>query len=990
MADKKVSQLTALTGANTAAGDLLYIVDVSEPVAADQSKKITLTEFQAAPVSAGTANGVAYLNASKVLTTGSALVFDGTNLGVGTNAPTWAIVARSASGGGIQIENSSDSNRGGRLTATGSASSGVFFISSTSSGYPLAFGIDGTEQMRLTSTHLEVKGNLGIGTNLPGAKIETSTARAATITSAIFSETGTGAVNDVNKLTLRVQNTLGGATGGAGIGAVLEASASNKTGLSLYYDSGSGTQTEGARLDSSGNLGLGVTPSGSFKLEVANGDASIYGVTVGRGAGAVATNTAVGASALAANTSGEFNVAMGVSALENSTANSNTAVGYQAGLANTTGANLAVFGVQAGYSNTTGFYNSFFGSNSGRSNTTGGNNTAVGSAALYSNTTSSNNTAIGSNALYSNTTASSNTAVGYQAGYSNQTSSFNTLVGYQAGYSQTANGSLAIGYQAGYNTTTGLNTVVGRYQALYNNTTGSQNTVFGNEAMKENTTGSYNTALGEQALKANTTADNNTAVGYQAGYSNTTAADNTFIGRYAGYSGTTGYSNTFVGKNAGYGVITGAGNTFVGSNATSGQGAGQEVTTGSKNTILGGYNGNQGGLDIRTADNYIVLSDGDGNPRQIIDGSGNLGLGVTPSAWGGGGNLVLPSSGTLEFAGANGNITSNAYYNGGWKYAANGYAEYYAQTAGQHQWLTAASGTADDPISFTQAMTLDASGNLLVGTTSAPAKLTIGGSGANRVAMTGSTGTLYVGYDGANDALQVASNTYVTFQTGSGYAERARITSGGYFKASNTGGYDNATGTYHELLNNDASDPVVKLIHFGATDPLGMQIAFTAASPDDNTQYFLQCTDSTAVRCLIYSDGDLANHDGVYGTISDQKLKQDIVDASSQWDDIKAIRFRKYRMKTDVAANPDAPYQLGVIAQELEQTSPGLVDEHPDMEMVEVTDDEGNVTQTQQPTGTTTKTVKSSILLMKAAVALQEAMARIETLEAEVAALKGN
>jgi hypothetical protein len=146
--------------------------------------------------------------------------------------------------------------------------------------------------------------------------------------------------------------------------------------------------------------------------------------------------------------------------------------------------------------------------------------------------------------------------------------------------------------------------------------------------------------------------------------------------------------------------------------------------------------------------------------------------------------------------------------------------------------------------------------------------------------------------------------------------------------------------------------------------------------------------DSTTARCYIYSDGDLANHDGVYGTISDQKLKQDIVDASSQWDDIKAIRFRKYRMKTDVAANPDAPYQLGVIAQELEQTSPGLVDEHPDMETVEVTDDEGNVTQTQQPTGTTTKTVKSSILLMKAAVALQEAMARIETLEAKIAALE--
>ena len=39
------------------------------------------------------------------------------------------------------------------------------------------------------------------------------------------------------------------------------------------------------------------------------------------------------------------------------------------------------------------------------------------------------------------------------------------------------------------------------------------------------------------------------------------------------------------------------------------------MTTGAKNTIIGAYTGNQGGLDIRTASNYIVLSDGDGNPR---------------------------------------------------------------------------------------------------------------------------------------------------------------------------------------------------------------------------------------------------------------------------------------------------------------------------------------------------------------------------------------
>ena len=86
MADQKISQLNSLTGANTASGDLVTVVDISDTTmgASGTNKKMTLTEFQASPVSAGTANGVTYLNASKVSTAGSALTFDGTNLGVNT------------------------------------------------------------------------------------------------------------------------------------------------------------------------------------------------------------------------------------------------------------------------------------------------------------------------------------------------------------------------------------------------------------------------------------------------------------------------------------------------------------------------------------------------------------------------------------------------------------------------------------------------------------------------------------------------------------------------------------------------------------------------------------------------------------------------------------------------------------------------------------------------------------------------------------------
>jgi hypothetical protein len=146
---------------------------------------------------------------------------------------------------------------------------------------------------------------------------------------------------------------------------------------------------------------------------------------------------------------------------------------------------------------------------------------------------------------------------------------------------------------------------------MNSNTTGSENTAMGVSALYYNN-GSYNTAIGRQALLNNTTASNNTAVGYQAGYSNTTGIFNTNFGNQAGYSNTTSQRNTLIGHFSGYSV-TGGYNTFAGQNS------GYLITTGTKNTILGSYSGNQGGLDIRTSSNNIVLSDGDGNLRVWAD-----------------------------------------------------------------------------------------------------------------------------------------------------------------------------------------------------------------------------------------------------------------------------------------------------------------------------------------------------------------------------------
>jgi hypothetical protein len=116
----------------------------------------------------------------------------------------------------------------------------------------------------------------------------------------------------------------------------------------------------------------------------------------------------------------------------------------------------------------------------------------------------------------------------------------------------------------------------------------------------------------------------------------------------------------------------------------------------------------------------------------------------------------------------------------------------------------------------------------------------------------------------------------------------------------------------------------------------------------------------------VWTNGNVVNANNSYGSLSDAKLKENIVDASSQWDDLKAIQVRNYNF-----IEGQTHTQIGVVAQEVELVSPGLVSESPDL------DDDGN------DLGTVTKSVNYSVLYMKAVKALQEAMTRIEALEAE-------
>ena len=182
-------------------------------------------------------------------------------------------------------------------------------------------------------------------------------------------------------------------------------------------------------LSASGTSTLAAVNSGALAVTGAissTTDATLSGVRVGKGAGAISSNTALGSGALNANTTGSNNTAVGEAAmLEATSGNNNVAVGRVALRYNTGNDNVA-FGNYSLGTNTTGTANTAIGNYALNANTTGSNNTASGLYALRSNTTGANNTANGVSALYNNTTGTSNTASGVYALYSNTTGSGNT------------------------------------------------------------------------------------------------------------------------------------------------------------------------------------------------------------------------------------------------------------------------------------------------------------------------------------------------------------------------------------------------------------------------------------------------------------------------------------------------------------------------------------------------------------------------------------
>jgi hypothetical protein len=364
----------------------------------------------------------------------------------------------------------------------------------------------------------------------------------------------------------------------------------------------------------------------------------------------------------------------------------------------------------------------------------------------------------------------------------------------------------------------------------------------------------------------------------------------------------------------------------------------------------------------------------------ILDTPGNLGLGVAPSAWNSA-YKALDIGNSFGIIG--GSLSADLYYNaflnsgGSFIYKATTSASAYSLAGGQHRWYTAPSGTAGNAISFTQAMTLDASGRLLVGRTTSPRgeRLVVDSNGGdtayNSVFMNSSTSsTVYsattwthgeastaVGYVGVGGSavgnLAFRNNFVIGTQTSSplvfntGDAERARIDFSGQF-----------------LLGKTAFN----LTQNGFACTLGDS---TFTIPSGNTLHVYDGPNGV-YRFYVTSAGQIHATSTSISGISDRTLKENIRDLETGIAEVMALKPRRFDWK-----NGDAQNVAGFVAQEVEEVLPELVADY-----VYNKDEGGNEI--------VKKSLKMGDILPTLVKAIQEQQALIQTLTARVQALESN
>ena len=898
---------TAVTAASYGSASAVPVLTVN---AQGQLTSVVNTNIEIAPsqVTGGTANGVAYFNGSAALTSGNAIVFDGVNLGVGTAAP--AVFASQTS---VTINGSSAS----RLELY-SGDVSRFYIVATSGQTvmrnagtsPFSYYIDTTELMRLTTT------GLGIATTSPTSKLTVA---------------GAGTFNALEDLSYTAND--GTVYGGVPIGLLLNPTV--------------------ALTSANSRVNYAAFSAPIMTATVAGG--STQNALYGNSSYPVISSSVATAKVLLRAYHGE---AIRGNAADVSSSTSNQLIGgyFSAGHALTASASA----YSSNVSGTESYGSVWVGSV--------GNVQAVRSQLFIGGFT-------GTSATITNAYAFNNSAI--TIGSASGTVTVTNLYGlYLAPPTVGASATITNRYGVYSGDTLGTNYFAGPVSLASTSSVtlsgGTANGVTYLNGSKVLTSGSALTFDGTNVLAINGTT--NTIALRAASTSNTfelqsrpdisysrllsssylidiaTSANQPIL-----FTVNNAEAMRLTSTGLGIGTSSPGAKLHVGAQGSVGASAATVIYQGdyTTNSQLRYIFNNGGsyylGIGTDSSNNFIVGTATGSNGTSTsalmtVTQSGNLGLGVTPSAWvssyralqvGGSASIASTTDGFTTIVGQNWFVNSA----GSDRYIVSNPATIYQQASGQHRWYTAPSGTAGNAITFTQAMTLDASGNLIVGgtsvgytvrsqfvkdgTTASNSSVTdsavlasrTDGAAGESVALRVKSGAGISGTTFAGQLISTGNNIFEIYTTGAiplvfgtGSTERARIDSSGNLLVGTTSVTPTGNGISIQPLAG-GSFSRVEIGHASGVSSGNPYMAFIYAG---TTIGSITQSGTTAV---------------LYNITSDQRLKENIVDAPEFGSVIDSIKVRSYDWKTD-----QTHQRAGFIAQELVTVTPEAVHQPSDPE----------------------------------------------------------
>ncbi len=618
--------------------------------------------------------------------------------------------------------------------------------------------------------------------------------------------------------------------------------------------------------------------------------------------------------------------------------NANLALGANALAANTTGANNLAFGADALDVNTTGGNNTALGNNALGANVAGSSNVGIGRNALLVST-ASNNVAVGAAALDANTTGTSNTALGNNALGTNVSGTLNTAVGRNALLASTSSGNTALGAAAADATTSG-----------------GSNTALGSNALGANETGANNTAVGASALLL-ATGSGNIAVGNGAGSAATTGSNDIYVG-HSGVAGESGairlgtpgtQTATFI---AGVSGVTTAGAATPVLVDASGQ--------------LGTSGAGGGGLDADTLDGLdstafllaatddwvnetgdlmtgtLTLSPAAGNA--LTTTAGDLALHTSATVTKAGSRFLWDDAGNASFAAGRGALASNTT---GGNNTAVGTGALDANATGSYNVAVGKDALGANTACCNTAVGALALGANTTGTDSVA--LGLNALGANTTAsgntavgsfalQTNTTGSSNVALGrsalSANTTASknTAVGTHALLSNSTGYDN---VAVGYAALQTNTAGYGNvALGKYALLMNTMGTGNIaIGSLAGGNVTTTSNNIfidndgvagdASKIRIGDTQTEAFIRGihgnTTSGGIAVFVNSSGDLGT------STSSRRFKEDIAEVGAESERLLALRPVSFRYTKEAAGEGERPLEYGLIAEEVAEVFPELV-----------------------------------------------------------------